>query len=46
MDSYDRSTNLEKKNLLIVLPSMVKAENFSDHPRTLHSYNIGIFFKQ
>jgi hypothetical protein len=23
----------EKKILLIVLPSMVKAENFSDHPR-------------
>jgi hypothetical protein len=33
MDAYDRCTNLEKKILLIVLPSMVKAEKFSDHPR-------------
>jgi hypothetical protein len=32
MDAYDRCTNL-KKILLILLPSMVVAENFSDHPR-------------
>jgi hypothetical protein len=33
MDAYDICTNLGKKNLPIVLPSMVKAENSSDHPR-------------
>jgi len=27
MDAYDRCTNLGKKILLIVLPSLVKAEN-------------------
>jgi hypothetical protein len=32
MDAYDRCTNLRKKILLIVLPSMVEAEDFSDHP--------------
>jgi len=32
MDAYDRCTNLEKKILPILLPSMVEAENFSDHP--------------
>jgi len=32
MDAYDRYTNLKKKVLPIVLPSMVEAENFSDHP--------------
>jgi len=32
MDAYDKYTNLEKKILPIVLPSMVEAENFSDHP--------------
>jgi len=35
MDAYDRCTNLGKKILPILLPSMVKAENFPDHPRTL-----------
>jgi len=34
MDAYDRCINLGKKNVLpILLPSMVEAENFSDHPR-------------
>jgi len=33
MDAYERCTNLGKKILPIVLPSMVEAENFSDHPR-------------
>jgi len=33
MDAYDRCTNLGKKILPIVLPSVVEAENFSDHPR-------------
>jgi len=32
MDAYDRCTNLGKKILPILLPSMVEAENFSDHP--------------
>jgi len=33
MDAYDRCTNLGRKKILpIVLPSMVKAENFSDYP--------------
>ena len=32
MDTYDRCNNLEKKILPIVLPSMVEAEKFSDHP--------------
>jgi len=32
MDAYDRCTNLEKKILPMVLPSMVEAEKFSDHP--------------
>jgi len=32
MDAYDRCTNLGKKILPIVLPSMVEAEKFSDHP--------------
>jgi hypothetical protein len=31
MDAYDRCTNLQKL-LPIVLPSMIEAENFSDHP--------------
>jgi len=34
MDAYDRCTNLGKKILPIVLPSMVEAKNFSEHPRT------------
>jgi hypothetical protein len=34
MDAYDRCTNLGKKILPIELPSMVEAENFSDHPRS------------
>jgi len=33
MDAYDRCTNLGEKILPIVLPSMVEAENFSDHLR-------------
>jgi len=33
MDAYDRCTNLGKKILPILLPSMVEAENFSDHSR-------------
>jgi len=33
MDAYDRYTNLGKEILLIVLPSMVEAGNFSDHHR-------------
>jgi hypothetical protein len=33
MDAYDRCINLGKKILPIELPSMVEAENFSDHPR-------------
>jgi len=32
MDAYDRCTNLGKKILPILLPSIVEAENFSDHP--------------
>jgi len=39
MDSYDRCTNLGKKILPIVLPSMVEAENFSDHPRAFINNN-------
>jgi len=35
MDTYDRCTKLGKKKILpTVLPSVVEAENFSDHPRT------------
>jgi len=39
MDAYDRCTNLSKKILPILLPSMVEAENFSDHPpiKLIHS---------
>jgi hypothetical protein len=33
MDANDRCTNLGKKILPILLPSMVEAENVSDHPR-------------
>ena len=33
MDVYDRCTNLGKKILPIVLPSLVEAENFSDYLR-------------
>jgi len=32
MDAYDRCNNLREKILSIVLPSVVEAENFSDHP--------------
>jgi hypothetical protein len=32
MDAYERSTNVAKKNLADILPSIVEAENFSDHP--------------
>jgi len=35
MDAYDICTNVGKKILPTVLPSMVEAEKFSDH---LHSY--------
>jgi len=36
MDAYDTCTNLrEKKIFLIVLPSVVEAENFSEHPLTV-----------
>jgi len=41
MDAYDRCTNLGEKILPIALPSMVEAENFSDHPHILW---IGRFF--
>jgi len=34
MDAYDMY-QLRKKNILPILPSVVEAENFSDHPRTL-----------
>jgi len=37
MDAYDRCTNLGKIILLILLPSVVEAENISDHPRTSDS---------
>jgi len=40
MDDYDRCINLGKKSLPIVLSSMVEAENFSDHPRTLLGLSI------
>jgi len=33
MDACDRCTNLGKKILPILLPSMFEAEKFSDHPR-------------
>jgi len=32
MDAYDRCTNLGKQTLPILLPSVVEAKNFSDHP--------------
>jgi len=32
MDAYDRYTNLGKKILPILLPSVVDDENVSDHP--------------
>jgi len=36
MDAYDRCTNLGKKKILpILLPSMIEAENSSDHTRIL-----------
>jgi hypothetical protein len=40
MDAYDKCTNLGKKVLPILLPSMVEAENFSNHPRTTVSLTI------
>jgi len=40
MDAYDRFTNLGKKFLQILLPSMVEAENFSDHPRKTQSVDL------
>jgi len=33
MDAYDRCAKVKIKILPILLPSMVEAENFSDHPR-------------
>jgi hypothetical protein len=37
MDAYDRCTNLGgKKSCQYCWPSMVEAEKFSDHPRTMH----------
>jgi len=35
MDAYDRCTNLGKRILPILLPSMFEAENFTDHPRMI-----------
>jgi len=40
MDAYDRCTNLGKKILPILLPSMVEAENVSDHPCTEEEIHI------
>jgi len=34
MDAYDRCTNLGKKFLPILLPSMVEAKNVSDYTRS------------
>jgi hypothetical protein len=42
MDAYDRRTKLGKKILPILLPAMVEAENFSDHPRTHTIRNIQV----
>jgi len=44
MNACDRCTNLGKKIFPILLPSVVKAENFSDHPRnyTLWSQRLGM----
>ena len=39
-EAYNRCTNLEKKILPIVLPSMVKAENFPEHPRIKITWKI------
>jgi hypothetical protein len=36
MDAYDKCTNLEKE-ILPMLPFMVEAKNFSDHPRIVES---------
>jgi len=38
MDVNDRCTNLGKKILPLLLPSMVKADNFSGHPRMTLTY--------
>jgi hypothetical protein len=40
MDAYDRCTNLGKIILPTLLPSMVEAENFSDHPRKSAGYEV------
>jgi len=40
MDAYDRCINLGKKILPILLPSMVEAWNFSDHPRKGAEYEV------
>jgi len=39
MDAYDRCINLGEKILPIFLPSLVEAENFSDHPRTAQQWS-------
>ena len=36
MDAYDSCINLGKKILPLVLLSMFEAENFSEHPRSVH----------
>jgi len=46
MDAYDRCTNLGKKNLPILLPSVVEAENFSDLPRNIQNVLCGSQNKQ
>jgi len=40
MDAYDRCTNLGKKILPILLPSMVEVKKFSDHPRKTNEMHI------
>jgi len=51
MVAYDRRTNLKKKILPILLPSMVEGENFSGHPlshltRTVHFITKRHWWKQ
>jgi hypothetical protein len=43
MDACGRCTNLEKKILRIMLPSMVEAENFSVHPCILLQLHVWLF---
>jgi hypothetical protein len=42
MDAYDRLPNLGVKVLPILLPSMVEAENFSDHLRICRAGDITV----